>query len=96
MLDEYSANDPIPLLPTPAEAHADKIGLAEATFSWSNDEDSGAVTPSRKEFQLHIEEELVFKKNAINLVVGPTGCGKTSLLMALLGKSFDIILILSR
>ena len=29
---------------------------------------------------------MVFKQGKINLIVGPTGCGKTSLLMALLGE----------
>ena len=35
---------------------------------------------------LHIDDELFFKRGKINLVVGPTGSGKTSLLMALLGE----------
>ncbi|KAH7340934.1 hypothetical protein B0J17DRAFT_716110 [Rhizoctonia solani] len=35
---------------------------------------------------LHIDEELLFRRGKINMVVGPTGCGKTSLLMALLGE----------
>lgn len=37
---------------------------------------------------LHVEDELLFKRGCINLIVGSTGCGKTSLLMALLGKLF--------
>jgi ABC-type sugar transport system ATPase subunit len=28
----------------------------------------------------------VFKQGALNIILGPTGCGKTSLLMALLGE----------
>lgn len=35
---------------------------------------------------LHVEEELVFKRGKINMIIGPTGSGKTSLLMALLGE----------
>ena len=35
---------------------------------------------------MRIEEELLFKQGHINLIVGPTGSGKTSMLMALLGK----------
>lgn len=34
---------------------------------------------------LRIENELTFKQGYINLIVGPTGSGKTSMLMALLG-----------
>lgn len=37
-------------------------------------------------FRLRIEEEVKFKEGAFNLVVGPTGSGKTSVLMALLGE----------
>ncbi|KAF9469452.1 P-loop containing nucleoside triphosphate hydrolase protein [Collybia nuda] len=44
------------------------------------------VTPSKRRFRLHIDEELIFRKGSINLIVGPTGSGKTSLLMALLGE----------
>ena len=65
------------------------IGIREATFAW--DLDGPAVgTPGsrRRNFQLSIDQELVFKRGQINLIVGPTGCGKTSLLMALLGKRY--------
>ncbi|KAI0317990.1 hypothetical protein OF83DRAFT_1118292 [Amylostereum chailletii] len=63
------------------------IGFHDASFTWSNDTVSdGTLTPSRRRFVLRIEDELVFKRGSINLVVGPTGSGKTSLLMALLGE----------
>ena len=61
------------------------IGFNNATFAWSSDV-NGSLTPSRREFRLRIEDELVFKRGCFNLIVGPTGSGKTSLLMALLGK----------
>ena len=35
---------------------------------------------------LHVDEDLFFKRGKLNLIVGPTGSGKTSLLMALLGE----------
>ena len=35
---------------------------------------------------LRVDEELFFKRGKLNLIVGPTGAGKTSLLMALLGE----------
>ena len=48
----------------------------------------GPATPgsTRRNFNLRIEGEVIFKQGKINLIVGPTGCGKTSLLMALLGE----------
>ena len=61
-----------------------RIGFRHATFTWSNDVD-GSLTPSRRSFTLRIEEELSFTRDQISLIVGPTGSGKTSLLMALLG-----------
>lgn len=63
---------------------ADVIGFRDAVFSWSNTT-SGTVTPSRRQFTLRIADELLFKPG-INLVIGPTGSGKSSLLMALLGE----------
>jgi ABC-type uncharacterized transport system fused permease/ATPase subunit len=62
------------------------IGFRNATFTWSNDSEDGTVTPSRRRFQLRIEDELLFKRGCINLIIGPTGCGKTSMLMALLSE----------
>lgn len=62
-----------------------EIGFRNATFTWSATTE-GSMTPSRKQFRLQIDEEVLFKRGRINLVVGPTGCGKTSLLMALLGE----------
>ncbi len=56
------------------------IGFHQARFSWMNE------LPSQRTFLLHVDEELIFRKNSINLVIGPTGSGKTSLLMALLGE----------
>jgi energy-coupling factor transporter ATP-binding protein EcfA2 len=44
------------------------------------------LTPSRQTFRLRIDDEVKFKQGAINLVIGPTGSGKTSVLMALLGE----------
>jgi len=36
---------------------------------------------------IEIEEELFFKPGQLNTVIGQTGCGKTSLLMALFGET---------
>ncbi|KII94420.1 hypothetical protein PLICRDRAFT_36691 [Plicaturopsis crispa FD-325 SS-3] len=63
------------------------IGFRDATFAWSSaDGNEGAVTPSQRKFKLRIDGEVIFKRGGINLLIGPTGCGKTSVLMALLGE----------
>ncbi|KAH7930578.1 P-loop containing nucleoside triphosphate hydrolase protein [Leucogyrophana mollusca] len=63
----------------------DIIGFRHATFAWS-EEDTGLIAPSRRSFHLQIDNEVVFQQGRINLVVGPTGSGKTSMLLALLGE----------
>ena len=67
-------------------AHLADIGFGKSTYSWSSAASDGASTPSKQPFRLHIDNELVFKKGAFNLIIGPTGSGKTSMLMALLGE----------
>lgn len=53
------------------------VGFQNATFSWSN---------GRKgDFKLR-DLNIAFKKNKLNVIVGATGSGKTSLLLALLGE----------
>ncbi|KAK0203772.1 hypothetical protein DFS33DRAFT_1431870 [Desarmillaria ectypa] len=85
LLDSYSVKtSTTSIVPTEIPTN-DVIGFCEADFSWSNDV-NGSATPSGRQFLLRIEEELIFHKNCINLVIGPTGSGKTSLLMALLGE----------
>ncbi|KII86381.1 hypothetical protein PLICRDRAFT_56093 [Plicaturopsis crispa FD-325 SS-3] len=69
------------------EGMQDCIGFHHATFTWARPErsDQDVSIPSRQ-FKLCIENDVLFKAGGINLVVGPTGCGKTSVLMALLGE----------
>lgn len=91
LLDHYAAKlKDEPAASTLADAarfDRSVIGLQDASFTWSDDDGSdGTLTPSRRKFCLRITDELVFKRSAINLIIGPTGCGKTSLLMALLGE----------
>ncbi|CAE6404190.1 unnamed protein product [Rhizoctonia solani] len=57
------------------------IGFSSVTFTWST-----IQTGSQQGFQLRIDSNLLFQRGRINMVIGPTGCGKTSLLMALLGE----------
>ncbi|KAK3053818.1 Transporter of the ATP-binding cassette (ABC) [Extremus antarcticus] len=53
------------------------IGFDKGTFSWGSRE--------ADDFKM-IDLDLRFKVGQMNIVVGPTGSGKTSLLMALLGE----------
>jgi len=54
------------------EDHNEAIGFNTAVFAWANDTEDGTQTPSSRSFRLRIEGCLTFKKNAINLIVGPT------------------------
>lgn len=44
------------------------------------------MSSSGRVFDLNIEGDVHFKLGALNLITGPTGSGKTSLLLALLGE----------
>jgi ubiquinone biosynthesis protein UbiJ len=50
----------------------DRIGFNNAIFSWSNDTEDGAQTPSSRGFRLRVEGNITFKRNCINLIIGPT------------------------
>ncbi|KAG5728585.1 ATP-binding cassette transporter abc4 [Termitomyces sp. T112] len=84
LLDAFSEKDTVDLFPQ-EDRPSDDIGFHDATFVWSNDP-VGSLTPSKRKFVLRIEDELIFQRGQINLIIGPTGSGKTSLLMALLGE----------
>ncbi|KAK0487292.1 P-loop containing nucleoside triphosphate hydrolase protein [Armillaria novae-zelandiae] len=72
LLDAVSAVDNVAV-----DATRDKLGFRNAEFVWSSE--------SRRDFKLRIEDELFFDIG-INIIIGPTGAGKTSLLLALLGE----------
>lgn len=55
------------------------VGFQNATFSWS----TSSNAPN--DFKLR-SIDIAFKKNKLNVVIGSTGSGKTSLLLALLGE----------
>ncbi|KAH9829649.1 uncharacterized protein C8Q71DRAFT_887891 [Rhodofomes roseus] len=63
------------------------IGVRNAAFTWTQDD---SVAPAsglgRRHFKLRVDGDVLFKRGCVNLVVGPTGAGKTSLLMAILGE----------
>ncbi|KAJ8473273.1 hypothetical protein ONZ51_g7973 [Trametes cubensis] len=70
------------------EDRKDVIGIRHASFTWSKD-DVASTTPGgshKRAFVLSVEDELTFLRGKLNLIIGPTGAGKTSLLMALLGE----------
>uniref|UniRef100_A0A0W0FUG8 Atp-binding cassette transporter n=1 Tax=Moniliophthora roreri TaxID=221103 RepID=A0A0W0FUG8_MONRR len=86
LLDEFAAKKDTTDA-TQFVAPQDKIGFNNALFTWTADVDEEPTyTPGKRRFVLRIPEELLFKRGAVNLVMGPTGSGKTSLLLALLGE----------
>ena len=90
--DELHATEPSAFEPASSGSNEWTLGLAHTSFTWAKEPgSSGTQTPStdgvvRRRFTLRIEEPVVFLRGKINLVLGPTGAGKTSLLMALLGE----------
>ncbi|KAF8308383.1 hypothetical protein DL93DRAFT_2100728 [Clavulina sp. PMI_390] len=75
------------LVNPPTTPQAKKIGFSRAHFTWlESSSSSGGITPSHREFTLRIDDEIVFAPGNLNLVIGPTGSGKSSLLLALLGE----------
>lgn len=65
-------------------ARDDVIGIRNATFTWA---DSDSKHPNALErFALLVEEEVVFERGQVNIIVGATGSGKTAMLLALLGE----------
>jgi hypothetical protein len=61
-------------IPTTIESDDDDMGFNNATFSWSveSPDHDGSSTPSQRTFRLHISGEQLFKRDCINLIIGPT------------------------
>jgi hypothetical protein len=87
LLDQFIEKDPIQHVVASTQER-EEIGFRRATFTWTNESEGSQtpLTPSRRSFRLNVEQEIVFQKGAINLIAGPTGSGKTSMLLALLGE----------
>ncbi|KAI0085671.1 P-loop containing nucleoside triphosphate hydrolase protein [Irpex rosettiformis] len=89
LLDKYTENavEETETVVSPPDIDPQIIGIREAAFTWSGDND-GTLTPGKnnRNYVLRITDEVIFKRGSINLIVGPTGVGKTSILMALLGE----------
>ncbi|EMD39545.1 hypothetical protein CERSUDRAFT_150070 [Gelatoporia subvermispora B] len=85
LLDQFTAQNDSPLESTQQHMSlSGDVGIRESTFTWSSERDG--TSTSRRKFTLCVADELIFKQYSINLIIGPTGAGKTSLLMALLGE----------
>ncbi|ADV20810.1 ATP-binding cassette (ABC) transporter, putative [Cryptococcus gattii WM276] len=83
MIDEYSEGKLATIKPS-EQLEAEQEGLIrihDATFTWGSQPDATGEVP----FKLKIEDT-AFKKGKINLITGPTGSGKSSLLKALIGE----------
>ncbi|KAI9818496.1 MAG: hypothetical protein M1827_000555 [Pycnora praestabilis] len=59
------------------------VGFDNATFTWTGGDAKGK--DELTSFQM-IDINIKFQVNQLNIIAGPTGSGKTSLLMALLGE----------
>jgi hypothetical protein len=59
---------------TPTTIESDDLGFNNATFSWSVESPDldGTLTPSQRTFRLHISGKQLFKRDCINLIIGPT------------------------
>ncbi len=62
-----------------------KIALEHATLSWTAGHESISKRSGAEAFRL-INVDVNFELGRLNVIAGPTGSGKTSLLMALLGE----------
>lgn len=74
LLDEFSLDQRAKIhVDSPDSPKNNEIGFGAAAFSWSNENVAGGVTPSQRRFKLRIDDELVFERGCINLIVGSTG-----------------------
>ncbi|KAG8678046.1 hypothetical protein FRC09_020163, partial [Ceratobasidium sp. 395] len=81
LLDRYSADRNNQSNTGSLSVDSSATGFRDASFSWSP-----YLATSQGSFKLRIEGELIFRQGKINMITGPTGCGKTSMLLALLGE----------
>lgn len=86
---------PIAVLPSSVPSQSPAAMIRNAAFTWEKDPaSSGASTPGgaslsrRRNFRLQVDGKLIFKTGKLNIICGPTGSGKTSMLMALLGEMY--------
>ena len=72
LLDSFADKSSQGHIPTRIER--DDMGFNNATFSWSveSPDHDGTSTPSQRTFRLHISGQQLFKRDCINLIIGPT------------------------
>jgi len=69
----------------PRDGIGEDIIIRDSQFAWKKESLEDPPDDGRRPFKLRIEGEVKFHQGGLNLITGPTGCGKTSLLMSLLG-----------
>ncbi len=70
----------------------DRIGFNNVSFSWT--EPSGRPAESRSSqssslsnrFELRVDNEVLFKRGKMNLIIGPTASGKVGLWFRLISR----------
>ncbi|KAF4608742.1 hypothetical protein EYR40_001089 [Pleurotus pulmonarius] len=84
LLDSFADDGELSAAVAPSHpiAGSQDVIIRDASFTW--DAEKPVPGQPRRNFVLKIDGEVTFKRNAINAILGPTGSGKTSLLMALL------------
>ncbi|KAJ7041082.1 P-loop containing nucleoside triphosphate hydrolase protein [Mycena alexandri] len=85
LLDRYSEENLTASLSDCHVQDASILGFHDAKFTWEIPGGDGTSAPSGRSFALQIDD-LIFKRGCLNVVLGATGAGKTSILMALLGE----------
>lgn len=80
-LNEEETDKYVQLRDSQVPGQPPRIALERATLAWSNQPHDG----TNEGFRL-IDIDVQFKPGKLNVIAGPTGSGKTSMLMALLGE----------
>ena len=78
--------------PQPKELDLPAPTICDAEFTWHSRADNNGALAGNRNFSLRVKGGIRFIPGKINLITGPTGSGKTSLLMALLGNSYTSVL----
>jgi ABC-type multidrug transport system fused ATPase/permease subunit len=85
-LNEEETDKYVQLEPDKISERPSRIALENATLTWgSTNRQCRVATADKSDFHL-TDINVSFRFGSLNIVTGPTGSGKTSLLMALLGE----------